>query len=554
MASPYPPPVTVKAVQVGSYFVGQYYQVLQQHPDLVHRFYADGSTIIRIDAHSTDSANTMLQIHALVMSLNFSAIEIKTINSLESWNGGVLVMVSGSVKTKDFVNRRKFVQTFFLAPQEKGYFVLNDIFHFVDDGVVYQQNLAPRPSENMYMQHPVAVSSDETFDAQLDSSHSPPEPPVSDYVLEEEAREYVNSVRIDDDPVDKYSLPEQQEQQDFETEIVVDETPVVETPASFQSAVNVGQDFPTAAPEEPMEEPQKKTYASILLVSKGLSSSSVVTQPPVNRSAPTTSDWNHMPTTSALQPESVSYATETGVEATEESFGVDEGQACDSTLKALPYNMTYSNYTPDMTGALEGVDELTAGKHNTLICEPKSVYVRNLPSDVTAAEIEEEFKHFGRIKPDGVFVRNRKDVVGVCYAFVEFEDLLSVQNAIKASPIQLAGRPVYIEERRPSTSIASRGGSIGSLNRIDATNKCLCGDCEVINYKCAITSMAKVAAAVFVLVPEEEGEVTKQMRQGGVLVAEVWEGEAIKMVVTTTEQEAMVSISVLSDRTKVIRE
>ena len=87
---------------------------------------------------------------------------------------------------------------------------------------------------------------------------------VSDYVLEEEAREYVNSVRIDDDPVDKYSLPEQQEQQDFETEIVVDETPVVETPASFQSAVNVGQDFPTAAPEEPMEEPQKKTYASIV--------------------------------------------------------------------------------------------------------------------------------------------------------------------------------------------------------------------------------------------------------------------------------------------------
>jgi hypothetical protein len=54
-------------------------------------------------------------------------------------------------------------------------------------------------------------------------------------------------------------------------------------------------------------------------------------------------------------------------------------------------------------------------------------------------------------------------------------------------------------------------------------------------------------------VQEEEGEVTKQMHQG-VLVAVVWEGEAIKMVVTTTEQEAMVSISVLSDRTKVIRE
>ena len=40
--------------------------------------------------------------------------------------------------------------------------------------------------------------------------------------------------------------------------------------------------------------------------------------------------------------------------------------------------------------------------------EYKSVYVRNLPSTVTATEIEQEFKNFGRIKPDGVFIRNRK--------------------------------------------------------------------------------------------------------------------------------------------------
>ena len=73
------------------------------------------------------------QIHALVMSLSYTGIEIKTAHSLESWNGGVLVMVSGSVQVKDFSGKRKFVETFFLAPQEKGYFVLNDIFHFIDD-------------------------------------------------------------------------------------------------------------------------------------------------------------------------------------------------------------------------------------------------------------------------------------------------------------------------------------------------------------------------------------------------------------------------------------
>lgn len=71
------------------------------------------------------------------MSLSYTGIEIKTAHSLESWNGGVLVMVSGSVQMKNFNRMRTFVQTFFLAPQEKGYFVLNDIFHFVDEEPVH---------------------------------------------------------------------------------------------------------------------------------------------------------------------------------------------------------------------------------------------------------------------------------------------------------------------------------------------------------------------------------------------------------------------------------
>ncbi|KAF2573023.1 hypothetical protein F2Q70_00001984, partial [Brassica cretica] len=121
---------------VGSYFVGQYYQVLQQQPDLIHQFYSETSKAIRVDGDSSETADTLLNIHNMVMSLNFTAIEVKTINSVESWEGGVLVAVSGSVKTKEFSNRRSFMQTFFLAPQEKGYFVLNDIFQFINEGTV----------------------------------------------------------------------------------------------------------------------------------------------------------------------------------------------------------------------------------------------------------------------------------------------------------------------------------------------------------------------------------------------------------------------------------
>lgn len=88
----------------------------------------------------------MQQIHSILTLLNFSTIEIKTINSLDSWNGGVLVVVSGFVKIEDIRRKRKFVQTFLLAPQEKGYFVLNDIFHFADDGVTHP-NTVPVESE-----------------------------------------------------------------------------------------------------------------------------------------------------------------------------------------------------------------------------------------------------------------------------------------------------------------------------------------------------------------------------------------------------------------------
>lgn len=95
----------------------------------------------------------MQDIHSLIMSLNFTQIEIKTANFVNSWGDGVLVMVSGLVQTKEYSHQRKFIQMFFLAPQEKGYFVLNDYFHFVDQEHVqpaqviaqedYESNLAP---------------------------------------------------------------------------------------------------------------------------------------------------------------------------------------------------------------------------------------------------------------------------------------------------------------------------------------------------------------------------------------------------------------------------
>nr|GMD25136.1 putative G3BP-like protein [Ipomoea batatas] len=391
MASSYSAPIS--ASQVGSYFVQQYYHVLQYQPDFVHQFYTDASSIVRVDGDSSESASTLVHIDSLILSISFSGIKIKTINSIESWNEGVLVVVSGSVKPKDSCRWRNFVQTFFLAPQEKGYFVLNDVFHFGDEEV----NDQPQPLE----------VPENNFDA---LQTAPSLPTASDYGLEEEAREYVSSVRLEGNgDADDYSYTELQHEHIPEAETKQEETPLEEASALPQNLVETSEE-PEPSIQEPVREPSKLSYASILRAPKGKPAPSVNIQPSFAKSAP--------PPPSEQKP----------------------AQQSDAALHTL---LDTSPELADEGFSQEG--------------ESMSVYVRNLPSAISTLDIMQEFKSFGRIKQDGVFLRNRKEV-GVCYAFVEFEDIQSVKNAIKASPIQMGGRQVHIEERRGGSSSTLRGG------------------------------------------------------------------------------------------------
>ncbi|XP_044501988.1 nuclear transport factor 2-like isoform X2 [Mangifera indica] len=128
-------PATAPADVVGNAFVHQYYLILHQSPEHVHRFYQDISKLGRPEENGVMSITTTMQaINDKILSLHYGdfSAEITTVDAQESYNGGVLVLVTGHLTGKDNV-RRKFTQSFFLAPQEKGYFVLNDVFRYVDD-------------------------------------------------------------------------------------------------------------------------------------------------------------------------------------------------------------------------------------------------------------------------------------------------------------------------------------------------------------------------------------------------------------------------------------
>lgn len=401
MANLYPGQLT--AAQVGSYFVGHYYSLLQHQPAFVHQFYSDVSTLLRLDGARIESAAGMMQIHSLMMCLNYAVMEITAAHSIESWNGGVLVTVRGSLQTKDSISRRKFVQTFFLAPQEKGFFVLNDIIHFLDEEQVHQHQATVLPNTN----YPTNIIPSNPIPAS-----------VSNYILGEgtHAGEFVAPIPAQEtSSVEKHSFaePSQQAPQSAEK---LEETSVEELTASLANITNVVRDPPAPA-DVHIGEPTKHTYASILRVAKGEPGQSVTHGASLNKQVLLSSEWHSAPQAAAQQSRSASALGPESSEAVEE------------------------NAAPEDEG------------------ESRSVYVGNLSPSITTSEIEQEFKNFGSIKPDGVTIRSRKET-GVHYAFVEFEDSISVQNALKASPVQVNGRSLHVEGRRPNngTSRGRRGG------------------------------------------------------------------------------------------------
>ncbi|KAM3706975.1 hypothetical protein ACB098_03G191100 [Castanea mollissima] len=128
---------TASAQVVGHAFVSQYYQILHTNPEEVHKFYNSSSVLNRLGTDGVMSSITTLEaIKDKILSLDYLnyQVEILTADSELSFNNGVIVLVTGILTGKENTGR-KFSQVFFLAPQENGYFVLNDVFRFISESV-----------------------------------------------------------------------------------------------------------------------------------------------------------------------------------------------------------------------------------------------------------------------------------------------------------------------------------------------------------------------------------------------------------------------------------
>ncbi|TNY17056.1 hypothetical protein DMC30DRAFT_370312, partial [Rhodotorula diobovata] len=243
------------SARIGWAFLSQYYSYLNKDPARLHCFYTKRSTLI----HSTEGEDAtpcygQQEIHAKIMSLQLDdcKVYISNVDSQGSAQGGIIVQVIGEMSNANGP-WRKFAQTFFLAEQPHGYFVLNDICRYIKEEGVEDEALASAPAAA------AAQSSSNEPQQQQEQQHNANttdgEPASVQSVLFNEASSPPPAAPAAAQP-HQAAPAQQQEQQEPERE---QPTPASGSADSFTFHANgIAADEPASAPtaaKEVVEEP-----------------------------------------------------------------------------------------------------------------------------------------------------------------------------------------------------------------------------------------------------------------------------------------------------------
>lgn len=137
-ASPAPNATSKTSVvpsEVGWQFVPQYYTFVNKQPHRLHCFYTKNSTYVHgTEGEDLKPCHGQQEIHNKILSIGFQdcKVFIHSVDAQSSASGGIIIQVIGEMSNAGEA-WRKFAQTFFLAEQPNGYFVLNDIFRYLKE-------------------------------------------------------------------------------------------------------------------------------------------------------------------------------------------------------------------------------------------------------------------------------------------------------------------------------------------------------------------------------------------------------------------------------------
>ncbi|KAL1625149.1 hypothetical protein SLS56_007495 [Neofusicoccum ribis] len=456
--------------EVGWYFVEQYYTTLSRTPEKLFLFYNKRSQFVSgIEEEKVEVCVGQKAINDRIKELDFKDCKVRVTNvDSQGSDSNIVIQVVGEISNKNQPHR-KFTQTFVLAGQTNGYFVLNDIFRYIkeedeelpEEEVAQETAAAPagyqEPASSA--QEPVAeapaqeVVATEEEVAQVDTK-------LEEVIQKEEPQRTVSPppAQVNGTPVPEAAEVVEAEEAPVAavsaTEIPTPEQAAAEVAEETASQVEKPEDpAPTPAPEPAKAAPAPAPAAPSKPMSWAMKAASA------NKSvAPAVPAVPAVPAQTAAPKAAPASQAKPAPAA-----------SAPAAANASPAARSESPADNQQDGWQTAEHTKRQSRIQNQPSEPTSVraYIKNVYENIDAEALKAALSKFDKIT---YFDISRPKNA----AFVEFATQDGFNAAVAANPHQVGGNAIFVEERRQPGGqfqrYPSRGGSIsrgrgGSDNR-----------------------------------------------------------------------------------------
>ncbi|OSS46255.1 hypothetical protein B5807_07982 [Epicoccum nigrum] len=415
--------------EVGWYFVEQYYTTLSKSPERLHLFYNKRSQYVSgVEEEKVNVCVGQKPINERIKELEFKDTKVRVTNvDSQGSDANIVIQVIGEISNKGQPHKR-FVQTFVLAEQTNGYFVLNDIFRY----------LAEEPEEEEEAHEPAANGIEEPAPTAAPVEQEAPQGEVAsseedltkvdqkleEVAQEEPAAEETPAAAPAEEAAEAEKAPEVEEVAAAAPEEAPKDTkaaaePVVEeekpkdpspTPAPAAKAA-----APVAMPAGPPKPAAPRTWASLA------ASAHKVATPVVAAPAAQQIPKENKATTPA-QPTAAAQAP---AAAREQSPSASQGET--AGWQSVTGHKKEQSRAQNQAPAAEA--------------DQKRAYIKNVYSQVQEGSLRAALSKFGEI--EYLDLSRGKNA-----AFVDFKTPAGYQAAVAANPHTVDGVELKVEERR----------------------------------------------------------------------------------------------------------
>ncbi|OCK77167.1 hypothetical protein K432DRAFT_304846 [Lepidopterella palustris CBS 459.81] len=457
-------PAEIPKDEVGWYFVEQYYTTLSRSPEKLFLFYNKRSQFVSgVEEEKQSVCIGQRAINDRIKELDFHDCKVRVTNvDSQGSDQNIVIQVIGEISNKGQPHR-KFIQTFVLAEQTNGYFVLNDIFRYIAE--------EPEDEEEQLQQVPTATSAGiqepaptaaepETENLNHSSEIPTSEEEISevDHKLEDVIHQEESVAREASPPpaeVNGTSAPEPVEESHAEEAPVAAASTAEETPTKGDEEPTVEETAEPEKPKDPIPTPvvsapkpaapaatpaapvkPSVTAAPRTWASLAASANRVATP---NVSAP-------VPTSAPTQPK-VAPPVQTQIPTTPSAPPAPLASSAPTNPIPDARGPSPTNSQGDSTGWQTAGPGHSKAQSRSQSQTPQGeagnrrAYIKNVYTGVAEDALRAALAKFGEI--EYLDISRQKNC-----AFVDFVTPAGFQAALNANPHKVGTEDLYVEERR----------------------------------------------------------------------------------------------------------